>query len=110
MVICTSFSLELSSDELAFSTFDISKVLQHGTPLLASAGDEFMVTEEGDAELAKMSEKERAMFYRQQLKQKLGLVAQGKVFSTGMYDIGRVSNYIYVTSKHFPGPYLYIVV
>ncbi|XP_065898514.1 TATA-binding protein-associated factor 172-like isoform X2 [Dysidea avara] len=43
-----------------------------------------MVTDEGDAELAKMSEKERAMFYRQQLKQKLGLVAQGKVFSTGI--------------------------
>lgn len=44
-----------------------------------------MVTDDGDAELAKMSEKERAMFYRQQLKQKLGLVAQGKVFSTGKY-------------------------
>jgi len=103
----------VSSDELVFNTFDISKVLQHGTPLLASAGDEFMVTEEGDAELAKMSEKERAMFYRQQLKQKLGLVAQGKVFSTGMYYIGRVSNCIYVTSEQIPGPkifYLYNVV
>lgn len=58
-------------------------MLQHGTPLLASAGDEFSTHDEGDNDLEKMNEKERVSFYRQQLKQKLGLVAQGKVFSTG---------------------------
>jgi len=56
-------------------------VLKHGTPLLASAGDEYSTQGEGD--LGKMNEKERVSFYRQQLRQKLGLVAQGKVFSTG---------------------------
>jgi len=71
------------ADGLAFDTFDITKVLQHGTPLLASAGDEFTTPGEGDSDLVKMNEKERVAFYRQQLKQKLGLVAQGKVFSTG---------------------------
>ena len=71
------------NDGLAFDTFDISKVLKHGTPLLASAGDEYSTQDEGENALGKMSEKERVSFYRQQLRQKLGLVAQGKVFSTG---------------------------
>ena len=71
------------NDGLAFDTFDISKVLKHGTPLLASAGIEFSTHDGGDNAVGKMSEKERVSFYRQQLRQKLGLVAQGKVFSTG---------------------------
>lgn len=75
-----------SNDGLAFDTFDISKVLKHGTPLLASAGSEYNTHDEGDNAVGKMSEKERVSFYRQQLRQKLGLVAQGKVFSTGMFQ------------------------
>ena len=60
-------------------------MLKHGTPLLASAGDEYSTHDEGDNDVGKMSEKERVSFYRQQLRQKLGLVAQGKVFSTGKF-------------------------
>ena len=77
--------LGLPNDGLAFDTFDISKVLKHGTPLLASAGNEYSAHDEGDNVVGKMSEKERVSFYRQQLQQKLGLVAQGKVFSTGKF-------------------------
>lgn len=84
LTVCNGITcLDSSSDSLAFDTFDISKVLQHGTPLLASAGDEFTTTCDGDNDVGKMNEKERVSFYRQQLRQKLGLVAQGKVFSTG---------------------------
>ena len=58
------------------------QVLAHGTPLLSSTGDEFAL--ENDPDYQKMSFQERASFHRQQLQEQLGLVSQGKVFSTGL--------------------------
>ena len=75
-------SLETSADLLSFETFNINKVLAHGTPLLSSTGDEFAL--ENDPDYQKMSFQERASFHRQQLQEQLGLVSQGKVFSTGL--------------------------
>ena len=62
--------------------FTKSQVLAHGTPLLSSTGDEFAL--ENDPDYQKMSFQERASFHRQQLQEQLGLVSQGKVFSTGL--------------------------
>eukprot|EP00731_Ephydatia_muelleri_P028844 Em0020g488a len=75
-------SVDTSADLLSFETFNINKVLAHGTPLLSSTGDEFAL--ENDPDYQKMSFQERASFHRQQLQEQLGLVSQGKVFSTGL--------------------------
>lgn len=86
-----------------------AQVLKHGTPLLSSTGDEYQALE-NDTEFQKMTPQvqletwishgrvgiyifiysfcqERLSFQRQQLKQRLGLSAQGKVFSTGMENL-----------------------
>ncbi|XP_019852330.1 PREDICTED: TATA-binding protein-associated factor 172 isoform X2 [Amphimedon queenslandica] len=75
-----------TSEQLSFETFDITQVLKYGTPLLSSTGDEYNQLE-NDVEYQKMTQKEKATYHRQQLKQKLGLVSQGKVFSTGLEQL-----------------------
>ncbi|XP_064406197.1 TATA-binding protein-associated factor 172-like [Halichondria panicea] len=73
-------------DWMTFDSFNIEQVLTHGTTLLSSTGEEFY-TLDNDPEYLKMSPQERLSFHRTQLRQRLGLVAQGKVFSTGMEQL-----------------------
>ena len=62
------------------------QVLSYGTPLLSSTGEELSQLE-NDPDYQRMTPQERLAFHRQQLKQRLGLVAQGKVFSTGIESL-----------------------
>ena len=61
-------------------------MLAHGTALLSSTGDEYQSLE-SDADYQQLSSQERIAYHRQQLKQRLGLVAQGKVFSSGVEQL-----------------------
>jgi TATA-binding protein-associated factor len=89
--------------QLSFDTFNIQQVLDHGVPLLSSTGDEFNKLED-DPDYQKMTQQEKAAFHRQQLKQKLGLVAQGKVFSTGLEQLFDDSDLIITSSVHQQAP------
>lgn len=90
---------DVNDEFLSFENFDINQVLLYGTPLLSSTGDEFSQLED-DPEYQKMTYQEKAAFHRQQLKQKLGLVAQGKVFSTGLEQLFDDEDLISTYKKH----------
>ena len=51
--------------------------------MLSSTGEELFQLENDN----QMSSQEQLAFHRQQLKQRLGLVAQGKLFSTGIESL-----------------------
>ena len=78
------------------------QVLTHGTPLLSSTGDEYQSLE-SDPEYQRMTAQERVAFHRQQLRQRLGLVAQGKVFSTGMEGLFEDSDLVVTTGESKEG-------
>ena len=66
-------------------------------PLLSSTGEELLQLE-NDSNYIHMNPQEQLAFHRQQLKQRLGLVAQGKLFSTGIESLLEDSD---ITDIHF---------
>ena len=80
----------------------LPQVLTHGTPLLSSTGDEYQSLE-SDPEYQRMTAQERVAFHRQQLRQRLGLVAQGKIFSTGMEGLFEDSDLVVTPAESGDG-------
>ena len=70
---------------LSLETFDICQILNHGHPLLGSAGNEYAY--EAGNTCQQEPDTEDTESNQMQLKKRLGLVASGKLFSTGLESL-----------------------